>query len=517
MTKITALTALATAQLDDVLPIVDVHDTTMAASGTTKVITAGTLSSATQGLQFLTGGGTLTAAKIAAAQAAGFQGMFLDPRYVWDASGLVINGVQNFTIESRMAGSIGWGGHISYNTSGYIKTDTGAPADGIQVYSSAPATSQTQGVIFRNCVIAGSNSGAVVHFGGGQRRCGLVDTLVYNTNAAAGAYAVVTDTALSDNNGENGIFSFTGGGGLAGAYAALGIGIANQTQSVNDTWYYGLATAGGTYSIVKTAGGNHTFTEHYDRSNPATATVWNHGSGRITFIGGEAQNTTGLSYLNDSTGQITLINQAVTQAGAAATTCQVSAGTLLLRGACTANSAQTWALSGSGTADLSDAAANTSAVTVSGSAGTLMLANIYAPGGAAPVLTSWTGTTQYQGTYTVKAANANTQTTTQTISWTPPAVNVRFRVSVWVRVTVAGTSTVPNLAFTGFSGGTVNVNLPMWKLDGAATAPTYLCAATGDYVTELTSLTDASATAITVTITPTGSTFRYSVTIERIT
>lgn len=43
MSNITAYTALATPQSDDVLPIVDVHDTTMASSGTTKKITIGNL------------------------------------------------------------------------------------------------------------------------------------------------------------------------------------------------------------------------------------------------------------------------------------------------------------------------------------------------------------------------------------------------------------------------------------------------------------------------------------------
>jgi hypothetical protein len=41
--KISELTALAAAQADDVLPVVDVHDTTQAGSGTTKKITVGTL------------------------------------------------------------------------------------------------------------------------------------------------------------------------------------------------------------------------------------------------------------------------------------------------------------------------------------------------------------------------------------------------------------------------------------------------------------------------------------------
>lgn len=39
MSKISSLTALTSTQPDDVMPIVDVHDTTMATSGTTKKIT----------------------------------------------------------------------------------------------------------------------------------------------------------------------------------------------------------------------------------------------------------------------------------------------------------------------------------------------------------------------------------------------------------------------------------------------------------------------------------------------
>ena len=43
MTKITAYGALASPQPDDVLPVVDVHDTSMASSGTTKKITVDSL------------------------------------------------------------------------------------------------------------------------------------------------------------------------------------------------------------------------------------------------------------------------------------------------------------------------------------------------------------------------------------------------------------------------------------------------------------------------------------------
>jgi len=43
MGKFTSYAALAAAQVDDLLLVVDVHDTTMDASGTTKKITAGSL------------------------------------------------------------------------------------------------------------------------------------------------------------------------------------------------------------------------------------------------------------------------------------------------------------------------------------------------------------------------------------------------------------------------------------------------------------------------------------------
>lgn len=471
-----------------------------------------------RGLQFLTGGGTISTATITAAQGLNFQGIYLDPRFVWDMSGLVINAVQNFVIESAMMGSIGWTGHISWNSTGYIKTDTGSPADGIQVYASTPGgTTQTQGIIFRNCVFKGSHSASVIHYGGGQRRCGLVDCLVYNTSTAAGAYAVKIDSGLSDNNSENMIMSFTGGGGLAGGYAALGIGISDQTQHANDTWYYGLATSSaGAYSIVKNNGGGHTFVEHYDRSSPSVATVWNHGGGRLQFYGGEHQNNTGLSHLVDSTSAKTIINGATVTNNGSANTIQVSAGSLIFRDFVTFNGANTLALSGTGVIDLSDPALGCSNATVSGSAGTLLLAGNYAGQGSAPVLTSWTGTTAYQGPFAVSQGSFNSQTSTKTITWTPPAAITHFRVSVWVRVQTHVTSTVANLAFTEFSGTADSFALPMLKMDGAAVTPVVSMVATGLYRWEGAFTTDASATNVVLTVTPTSDTFRMSYYIEQL-
>lgn len=597
MSKISSYAQLAAALIagGDLLPIVDIDDPTMAATGTTKAVTSASLAAASIGLMYLGGGGTITAATITNAQSAGFQGLFLDPRFVWDASGLVINGVQNFTIQSRMAGSIGFGANIAYNTGGYIKTDTGSPADGIQVYASSPSGSTgTQGVTFKNCVLVGANPNAVIHFGGGQRSCGLVDTLVYNTlsasttvaagsngvavstftgtqslsvasaasfpaagtlfvttstgtaqitysttgtgllknctlvsgtgNLATGGsvqlatFAVINDTALSANNGEDNIFSFTGGGGMAGAFAALGIGIADTSGSANDTWYYGLRTSGGQYSIVKFSAGNHTFKEWYDRSNAAVASVWHHGGGRMTFYGGEHQNTTGLAHLIDGTNTQTVLETLmITQSGAATTTCQVSSGSLIFRGACGFNGAQTIAVSGTGIVDMSDPATGASPATISGSSGTLLLAGNYGGAGSSPVLTSWTGGTALQGPSIVKATSGSVITTTTTQSWTPPPANTRFRVSLLVRPTVVGTSTVPAISFNEFSGGAKSFSLPMWQGNGAATAPSYTCAATDSFYCTIESMTDSSGTPVTVTITPTGSTYRYSLVIERLT
>src|SRR6185437_10288416 len=140
------------------------------------------------------GGGTISTATIANVKAAGYTGMYLDPRYIWDMSGVTFNGVQDFMIESRMIGSIGWTGNIEYNTNGYIATSTGGAASGVSVCASSPSGStSTQGVIFKNCTIVGNNPSAVIQFGGGQRRCGLVDTLVYNT---AGSFAAIIGSGL---------------------------------------------------------------------------------------------------------------------------------------------------------------------------------------------------------------------------------------------------------------------------------------------------------------------------------
>lgn len=388
MSKITAYSALTGPAGPDVVPIVDTSDTTMAASGTTKKIALSDLLTTAQGMVFMTGngtpgttGGTITATTINNAITAGAQGIFLDPRYVWDMSGLTINGISNFTIASAMMGSIGWTGGITYNTTGYIKTDSVVAADGIKVFSSAPGTARTQGIVFRGCVFVGSHSNAVIHFGGGQRRCGVVDCLIYNTSAAPGSYGMQIDTALSDNNSENGIFDWGGGGGVAGGYGALGLGLGDQTQHCNDTLFHSLTTSAGTYSINAATSSNNTFTNWYDRSSPATANILN--AGVLTFIGGEDLNNSGLSY--STSGTTTIWNRLLTNGNI---TC--NGGNVVFRGRC--RCLVTINISAGGVADLSDPACSFGSTTVAGSSGTLFKSAFYGPGGT-PGVAGWTGTT----------------------------------------------------------------------------------------------------------------------------
>lgn len=174
-----------------------------------QVVTAATLSalqSPNAGLQFLTGGGNISSTTISDAIAAGYQGIYLDPKYVWTLSStLVIDSTSNFAIVSDMVGSIAYGGIVSYNDTGYI--NTGSSGDGIQIYGSS-----TSGIVFRGCVFVGANSNAVIHYGGKQRRCGLDSCFVYNTGTIA-------TTVASGSNGVN-VNTFTGSGTLDVASSA---------------------------------------------------------------------------------------------------------------------------------------------------------------------------------------------------------------------------------------------------------------------------------------------------------
>lgn len=468
-------------------------------------------------MQYLTNGGTITTTTISNAVAQGYCGIFLDPNYVWNMVGVSFFGVSNFTLESRMQGSIGWLGNIAYGP-GYISTGTSSTADGILVFGYTG--NETQGLVFRGLSFVGANSNAVVHFGGRQRHCLMERCFIYNTNSSTGAYGLIDDTGLTGSgsyptsmNSEDQCFSHMD---IAGAYAAIGIGIGDTGQHANDTLWIDVTTAtAGPYSVVVAPGGNHHFHNYYDRSSPSIATVYNSG-GQITFWGGEDQNNSasGVAHLLDnSSSATTLMNRTVTVSGNT-TTLQVSAGNLVGRGR--TRWGGTVALSGTGNVDLSDPAGSYSGLSISGSSGSLMLAGNYNPG-TGPSISGWSGSVLLQAPAVVASKSATGQTTTQTTSWTPPASNCAFRVSVMIHPTVAGTSTVPVLSFTEFGGTAFSQTLPMWKQDSTATTPSYTCNATGTFVGTFTSKTNNAGATVSVAITPTGSTYRYSVVIEQLT
>lgn len=253
MSKISAYGALTAPVGADLLVVDDVSDATMASSGTTKKLALADLFGL-QGLKFMTGtgafgstAGTITATTISNAISAGFTGLYLDPRFVWDATGLVIKDVSNFRIKSHMNGSVGWSGAISYNTNGFVKTDSSTTADGIQVYSDG--TTECQGVIFEGLAIVGNNSNATVHLGGRQRRIGFPQTFIYNTNNTQ-------TTVAAGSNGVN-VSTFAGAGTLNVASSASFASSGNVVVATNTVMatikYTGKGT--GTLTGCTTLGG----------------------------------------------------------------------------------------------------------------------------------------------------------------------------------------------------------------------------------------------------------------------
>lgn len=343
----------------------------------------------------LTGGGPVTLATVENALGDGYPGAYLDPHEIWQISGgLTVNGLPPFILKSDMAAGIGFNGVPAYGQqSGYVQVN--ASGDGIEVYASNPAGAPSTGIIFKGLALVGTIPGGnILHLGGGQRACGLVDSFVYNLSATANSFAVTSDTALSNNNGEDLVFSFTGGGGLAGNWAALGWGINDQTQRSNDTTLYDLRTAGGTYGVFLANGGGLKFVNYYDRSNPATAAFYNHGATRVVLDCGEDRNTAGLCHLIDANNARTIIqNRAVTQGGTSGSpTIQISAGSLEFQGACVFNTAQEIAISG-GKVIIADPCTDPTNLSVVGTAGTVndITAAKYINGNG-PTLTGFTGT-----------------------------------------------------------------------------------------------------------------------------
>ncbi len=115
----------------------------------------------------------------------------------------------------------------------------------------------------------------------------------------------------------------------------------------------------------------------------------------------------------------------------------------------------------------------------------------------------------------VAHASASSATTTATLSYTPPAAAGTYLAQVYVKVTTGGTSTIPKIAYTDEDGTAVSAAaISCISLAGTALLTSFTV--TGHFSGRYEFGTDNSATAIVLTITPTGSTFNYDLSLERI-
>jgi hypothetical protein len=491
---------------------------------------------APSGLVYLTGGGTINTALISKAITHGYTGIYLDPRYVWNVSGtLVIEGVSNFTIESRMTGSIGWSGNISYDTTGYINCGS-TSADGVQIYAVNATPAYTQGIIFRGLAFVGTNAGAgtgstqavgTVHFAGGQRSCRMENCFVYNKASGAGSYGLLYDCSAgaglgsTQYNSEDSCFSHCD---IAGGWAAIGIDISNVAGNhANDTLWENITTAGGVYGINATGGGNHQFFNYYDRSGPSSAGVNNSGA-TLSFTGGE-DDEPGTGPCHIVSGGITsIINRTVTcNSSGSADVAQVSGTGLLVfqgTGHFNKNSGGTpgiITIAGSGIVDMSDEHYDGTNVQISGSAGTLYLprADAYTTGGP-PDYSSvpYSGTVlglQGQVASTTSGGILTPADNTRTLTWTPPdTIFCKIRISMWVRPTASGSfgagwAVTPSVTYTNYATGAPLTYIPqLWDLTPAGSVTPVLAASTQTtYTSETVVQIDSSGSPVTLTWTPT--------------
>ena len=479
------------------------------------------------GLQYLTGGGAINTATITSAISAGYVGIYLDPLHVWTvASTVVIKDISNFTIESRMQGSIGWVGDGIPPSTGYISVTTAS--NGIAVYSDGnPGTVPAQGVVLRNLAIVGATTSAasgnaILYLAGGQRKCTVEDCYIENKATAGNSVALQYDAILggasySSSNSENNYFDNCC---LVGAWAALLIGDNSFGSGSNDSLWNNLTTSSsGPYSIVANQGAGHTFINYYDRSNPSTATVLNQGANGLLFIGGEDRNTNGQAHM--VTGGTTVLRDRIVTVTSTPTSIAVSGGgTMVIGGTAFLVGNQTFTITGSNSVlDLSSPTfqfgVSGATATVSGSSGTVYVDTSGRGSGSKPTLSSFSGT--LIGPVGAEAGNTG-QTSSKSITWNPPMNKCRVRISVAISVTSTASGTVtPSLSYKDFDGTSRSHALPMWQSNSNASAPVYsLGGGTGMYNCTLDIGTDASGTAVTVSLTVAGSapTFSYSYAIE---
>jgi hypothetical protein len=334
------------------------------------------------GLYFVHGGLTTATAPllstiVPAAIAAGYSGIYLDPRFIYNGSGWVMHNTNNFTVESRMQGSNGWTGAPNVSP-GYIWTGT-TGADGVLVYGDSGTYAEA--LKFTGLVFTGSNTNAVFHFAGNGRSDSFEDCYFYNQNTTAG-YGFIYDTQYGANC-ENMYFKRVSAFG----YNGFGIGINNVSGKSNDSNYTSLCTGGINIGLNYMDGGNHTITNWYDRSN-ATISLQAAGScGMLTLVGGETHAAGVTMYVVNSSqanGGITIYSRQDTEGNAI-----IQNGNFFLMSG--KGCPSTYSVTGAGAQIWIDGAYDASQPKWTGTVGTIWYATI-TPFGQ-PNFTAFTGTT----------------------------------------------------------------------------------------------------------------------------
>ncbi len=121
----------------------------------------------------------------------------------------------------------------------------------------------------------------------------------------------------------------------------------------------------------------------------------------------------------------------------------------------------------------------------------------------------------FSSPFIVHQASSLASTATVTLTYNPPLVAGGYRFTLYVKVTTAGTSTIPTLSYHDENGATVTAEgVSVMKITTGAFVQSMI--ATGYYGIAFPIDTDNSGSAITMVLTPTGSTFNYDYTLERV-
>jgi len=362
--------------------------------------------------------------------------------------------------------------------------------------------------IFDTCSFNGTWSGSafvcdpttncVVSYQAGNNNISMINAIAGNTPVAGGQYV------FDLSNATGGSISLYGGecGTAAAGGGVLNMGSAGATYFT----FNQMQVSSGNFNV---AGGYVVFNECDITSSSAT---FAQSGGSVAFT-----NTliTQNSFAYTQTGGFLVIAGGYTRTGWTLNGGEASAtGHRLTSGASVAMGGGIFAY---------DHTNDFSAATITGSSGTIIPSytaiNKATAGNYGWGTYSFTGTLQRPYPYpTVVAQSALVgSTSTQTLTFAGVAAASTYRVTFRIRVTVAGTSTIPALTYNNQgNSNTGPTAAAVWKFDGSSVAPIYSIVANGEYQAEVVFGCGSNGPGITMTITPTGSTFSWSMTVEQL-